>query len=519
MSRLDVKDLNSSNFSKSSASSVSNTYAQLEGFLNDLENKERDLQDKHQELVEEFLKTRSSIVNMSSVSQKIEYQSKKLSRSILGQSFSENDENNDAVKLQKNQNSVDIKILKSDQEILELDSRIIQAHIEKLKFHRKISKIQQKKDEIKKQCSFQKKEIKNTISQLRSNKIALNELAASIQYDKLQYSDEIRQKSLKLQKLCQLLRETEDKKTQFITRKRESPQMNGKTTKNESLPMNYINDKENKPKVKKILTKLDKIKSRKRNFKEQTKFINNETNELLQKEKVINKKIKKINKEISKQDTFSTKIEKKINKYSKRAQKKNINHSFYNPYNNYFPTIEELKDNLQQLLHQIEMAKNVNDNLINESIIADNSPYQYNQGYERKYDNIEDELVQTNYDISCLKNDIEIQKRNIIEAKMEYSNLEQISADLLRIAVNREKRIILKTQKRNDDHEQFILDTLVKIQQMKGRIAVRKANIERTSCHNKFTQNILNHVSNCCSTKDFQGRLAFIPDHYIYLAK
>ena len=118
-----------------------------------------------------------------------------------------------------------------------------------------------------------------------------------------------------------------------------------------------------------------------------------------------------------------------------------------------------------------------------------------------------------------LKQKILSMKKKIIESKIEFTEMEQNAAALLKASVEKQKKILLNQEQREILHDDYVTDTMIAINQAKAKIIMNKANIDSTSVQNKFASKMLRHVISCCSTKIDHNRCIFIPEKYIYLSQ
>ena len=293
--------------------------------------------------------------------------------------------------------------------------------------------------------------------------------------------------------------------------------------------MNLINTQKENNRMKRELSMknysetIDQVRHKKEKI---TKKLHEQINQIKlfqQDEKLIKKKMKKIENNIKEEQNFEECLNSKLKKYNDAIERSNkiINDE-----------CERLNKEFEKIEIQINQAKSQDHNNYditnpsNANLKTDNFNYQlcqlrknisqYNSEQITKYTN---DLAEVNYENMLLKQKILSAKKKIIESKIEFTELEQKAAALLKASVEKQKQILINQEQRDIAHEDYVTDTMIAIQQAKAKIIMNKAIIDSTSAQNKFASKMLKHVMTCCSTKESGHKYIFIPENYIYLSQ
>lgn len=516
------------------------TYNQLEKYLSDLETKSYDLYEKHKKLVSDFQK--SSIVNLESISESVKEQSDNLSKTLSSQSSSDNENVSQLLKMDGQTREVDLKIMKSGISSLECDSNIIQYRTDKLLIEKDIFKMKRMINDKKVQFCNYKNQIQNTIIEINKMMVSLNETNSNFNYDIMKYKSMIKKVQSEIDKVTLFSQNCEIRKQELQDMIQSSQQLfiqikNLITTQNENNKMKKELYMRNYSK------EIDKIQYKKQKYIKELLEQKNQIKLSKQNVKSLKKKMMKIENCITEEQNFEECLNSKLKKYDSAIEKsKRIVHD----------ECELLYKDLENIRNQIIRAQsesnysnkhinannidkindiNINNNCDNYMNYNDDNiqneiqiyPFYQEKDFKRHKSKIviqyQKELGEINYENLLLKQKILSTKKKIIEYKIEFTELEQNAAALLKASVEKQKKILLNQEQREIDHDNYITDTMIAIQQAKAKIIMNQANIDSTSLKNKFASKMLKHVLSCCSTKIDRNECIFIPEKYIYLSQ
>lgn len=536
MSQLDISDNTDKNGSENDDKS---NYNQLEQYLSDLEKKRNDLYEKHKRLVNDFQK--SAILNLENITESVQEQSDNLSKTLSSQSSSDNENVSILLKMDEETRQIDLKIMKSGIFLLECDSNIIKYRTEKLLLDKEIFKMKRMLNDKKIQFCNYKNQIQSTIMEINKIMVSLNESNSNFNYDKMKYTSMVKRIQSEINKITLYLQNCEIRKQELLSITQSSKEMliqikNLISAQKENYQMKQELYRQNYSKeIEKIRIKKEKIIKELLEHKNQIKLSQ-------QDEKRLKKKMQKIKCCLTEEQNFEECLNSKLKKYNDQIEKsKQLVHTEY----------ELLYKDLEKIKNQIALAQskstysnsqinNDNTNNINYNY-TDIDEYHNLNNYElqnkiqlypfncetkkfNKYNskiisNYQKELGELQYDNLLLKQKILSMKKKIIESKIEFTEMEQNAAALLKASVEKQKKILLNQEQREILHDDYVTDTMIAINQAKAKIIMNKANIDSTSVQNKFASKMLRHVISCCSTKIDHNRCIFIPEKYIYLSQ
>lgn len=537
MSNLEIPDLNDKSESENTNNSA--TYNQLEDYLSELEHKRNDLYEKHKKLMSDFQK--SAIPNLTNITEFVQEQSESLAKTLSSHSSSDYENTSQLLKMDEDTRQVDLKIMKSSIRTLEDDSSIIQFRTEKLLLDKEIFRKKRILNDTKIQFCNYKNQIQNLIIEFNKNMVSLNESNSNFNYDRMKYISIIKRLQSEIHKLTLYLQNCEIKK-QEIYKSIESSKELFLQIQNLIKTQKENNQMKQELYMRNYSESIGQIHRKKEKISRELLGQQNQIKEAYQNEKLIKKKLKKIENGIIEEQNFEECLNSKLKKYNDAIEKskKMVQEE-----------CELLCKELEKIKYKISQARLENSysspNAANEFLSHDDNncinnknekemkdfnflnAYQCNSlTYGEKnmkfynseiIDKYQKDLAEINYENMLLKQKILSSKKKIIESKIEFTELEQKAAALLKASVEKQKAILINQEQREICHDDYVTDTMIAIQQARAKIIMNKATIDSTSTQNKFASNILRHVVNCCSTRKCNNGYIFLPDNYIYLSQ
>lgn len=536
MSMLDTSDHNAKYESEDNDMPA---YNQLEEYLTDLENKRNDLYEKHKRLLSDFQK--SAIANLTNITESVQEQADNLSKTLSSHSSSDQENVSQLLRADEITRQIDLKIMKSGIASLEYDSNIIKFRTDKLLLDKEIYKKKRALNDKKIQFCNHKNQIQNAIIEINKNTVSLNESHSNFNYDKIKYTSIIKRILSEIHKLDIYLQNCEIRKQELINTIQSSQELY-----NQIQNLIYTQNENNKMKeelyIRNYSEDINKIRHKKEKI---TKELFEERNQITlskQNEKLLKKKMKKIDKSLIEENNFEECLNSKLRKYDNAIEKSKqlvhnecellykdlenirnqINHAKSENYSSYSQNNEDKISITNEDHLNDKIYSRVNDNDlqdIQQIYLVNQEKKRINRCNSKLITQYQKELSEINYETLLLKQKVLSAKKKIIESKIEFTELEQKAAALLRASVDKQRSILINQEQREILHDDYITDTMIAIQQARAKIIMNKANIDSTSTQNKFASNILKHVITCCSSKIDRDRYIFLPDNYVYLSQ